>query len=275
MNLQSFLILMLSLGTVSPVAAETAVGSNAGQPLVFGLLPSESAVAKIKRYAPLRDYLSGRLGVKIVLETARDFPEFTHRTRARRYDLVETAPHFVPPALDSGRYQVVTTIVQPLTAQIVVLQDSPLKHIGDLKRRVIATPSSGAIITRIGRDTLTGAGVAGTNAPTYKTYKTHNAAYEAVLGKQADAAIISVNIYNKARSKNEPLRSIGESMAIPNMSILVATDLPEGFRADLQGVLAGMKNNTEGQAVLDRMAYPGYRPARANEFNVLRPYLKK
>jgi phosphonate transport system substrate-binding protein len=242
--------------------------------LIFGLLPSESAVAKFKRYAPLRDYLAARLRQRVVLETARNFPEFIKRTRERKYDFLETAPHFVPSAIDSGHYQVLTTITQPLSAQVVVHENSPYQQVSQLAGRKVATPSPKAVITRIGKQALVARGLHGQSQPVYMTYRTHNAAYQAVLGQQADAAIISVNVYNKALRKSEPLRSIAASEAIPNMSIVVARDLPSVTRQTLEEQLVGMQQDPRGREVLKKTAYPGYRKADIKEYESLRRYLE-
>ncbi len=246
---------------------------QAGPALVFGLLPSESVTTKFRRYAPLREYLQKRLGQEVVLETARDFRAFRRRTLNGQYDLLETAPHFVPEAIDSGHYVVLTTIVKPLTAEVVVRADSPYRAPADLAGALVATPSPSAVITRIGKEALEAAGLVGPSAPRYVTFPTHNAAYAAVLGHAAEAALISVNVYNKARRQHQPLRSIGSSRAIPNMSILAARRLPLALRERLQGILAGMRDDPAGRRVLREMAYPGYRMATPEEFESLREYL--
>jgi len=241
--------------------------------LVFGLLPSESVATKFRRYAPLRDYLQQRLGQAVVLETARNFREFRRRTLAGRYDFLETAPHFVPEAVDSGQYMVITTIVRPLTAEIVVHTDSPFRQPADLAGAVVATPSPSAIITRLGKETLIAAGLTGDRTPRYAVFPTHNAAYAAVVGKAAQGALISVNVFDKARRQGQPLRSIGHSRAIPNMSMLAARRLGTSRTRKLQQVLVKMSADPAGRRILREMAYPGYRPARAEEFESLRPYL--
>ncbi len=250
------------------------IGSVRAEPaLVFGLLPSESVATKFRRYAPLRDYLQQRLGRTVLLETARDFREFRRRTLAGRYDFLETAPHFVPEAIDSGHYAVLTTLVNPLTAEIVVREDAPYRAPADLAGATVATPSPSAVITRLGRETLEAAGLTQAKAPRYVTFRTHNAAYAAVLGHAADAAVISVNVFNKARRQGQPLRSIGHSRPIPNMSILVARRMPHPLVDRLRAELVGMRAEPAGRRVLKAMAYPGYREARAEEFESLRPYL--
>jgi len=242
-------------------------------PLVFGLLPSESATTKIRRYAPLRDYLIRHLHRRVVLETARDFKTFIKRTEERRYDFLETAPHFVPPAIEAGRYHVLTTITRPMTAVVVVARDSPLTRVEELGAGRVAIPSPRAIVTRVGKDYLRQLGLIGTRAPQYHAYPTHNGAYEAALGKLQDAAIISVNVYNKALNQGQPLRMLGQSVPFPNMSILVAADVPEKTRQRLQAVLVGMKDQARGREVLKAISYPGYRAAKKEEFEMLRRYL--
>ncbi len=260
-------------GLVLLLLALMAVARAEPPALVFGLLPSESVASKFRRYAPLREYLQQRLGREVVLETARNFRIFRERTLEAHYDLLETAPHFVPEAITGGRYVVLTTIVKPLTAEIVVRANSPYRRPADLAGAVVATPSLSAVITRIGKEALAAAGLVGATAPRYVSFPTHNAAYAAVLGQQAEAAVISVNVYNKARRQQQPLRSIGHSRAIPNMSMLAARRLPRALRERIREILIGMRDEPAGRRVLQEMAYPGYRKATANEFESLRGYL--
>lgn len=244
------------------------------EPLVFGLLPSESASSKFQRYASLRTYLSEKLGRDVILETAKDFKTFTHRTKNRRYDFLETAPHFILPAVESGKYQVITTISKPLTAQVVVRNDSSIKSISDMDSIVIATPSAKAIITKIGKEAIKKVLGEKEQTLTYIEYRTHNAAFQAAVGKNADAALISVNIYKKALKNNIAIHSIGESVPIPNMSILVAADLKQKFARKLQKTLVDMNHSESGQAILKNMSYPGYRRTSVKEFEILKKYQK-
>lgn len=248
-------------------------GAEPAPALIFGLLPSESAVAKFKRYAPLRDYLSERLGRQVVLETARDFPEFMRRTAQRRYDLLETAPHFVLPALDSGKYEVRTTLLIPLSAQLVVREASPIKTVSELAGQTVATPPPQAVITRAGEHYLAHHGLAGPRAPVYVRYPTHNAAYESVIGGQASAALISVNILNKAVSKGATLRVLAKTEDFPNMALLVARDLPGSVRDEIERAFLGIQDTPQGREILKHMAYAGYRRARPVEFETVRKYM--
>lgn len=267
--------LLLLTVNIPAQAGHHAISGTPERGLVFGLLPSESPVSKFRRYAPLRDYLARHLDTEIILETARDFPEFRKRTSERKYDFLETAPHFVIPAVDSGKYNVITTIIQPLSAEIVVKTKSKYNKINHLANKIIATPSPQAIITKMGKDVFAQHGLHEGKNIKYRNYKTHNAAYEAVLGGQADAAVISINILNKARRKKEPLKSIAASVPFPNMSILVATDLPPETASTIRKLLTDMKTQEDGKRILKQITYPGYRETSIREFDVLRSYMKK
>ena len=100
------LCLVCWLGMGSALVAEPAPQHAAPSDpvLSFGILPFQSPVTLFKRFAPLRDYLSRTLGRTVVIETAKDFPEFIERLGERKYDLVLTAPHIALLALDQGRY---------------------------------------------------------------------------------------------------------------------------------------------------------------------------
>ena len=251
-----------------------AVSNNATaeQALVFGLLPVESPVALFKRFAPLRDYLVDQVHETIVLETARDFPEYARRTAARRYDIAFIAPHMVLPALDSGHYELAATFIKPLRSVIVVAETSPIKTLQDLAGKRVATPPPQAIVTRVGIDYLQQQGVLEHETTRLSTYRSHNAAYSAVLAGEADAAMIANFIYQKARKLKLPLRQVGESKAFPGMAILLTTDLPEPTRAAIKQAFIGMIHRPRGRSLLKAISQPGYQEADVAQFQVLRPF---
>jgi len=242
--------------------------------LILGILPFQTPVALFKRFAPLREYLSAELGRPVLLQTARDFPTFIHRTAERRYDFVITAPHFTLLALDSGRYQLRARYQKPLRAVVVVRAGSDITRPSQLAGRTVSTPPRVAVITLVGRHYLASVGLTGPRAPHYEAFMTHNASHQAVLGGEASAAIISINVYNLARNRGSPLRIVGRSPAIPSMGILAAKDLPRALRARFAHALITMSDTPGGRAVLKRMTYPGFRPATEQDFEPARPYLE-
>jgi len=60
----------------------------AEEPLTMGIFPRNKATETVTMYTPLANYLSERLGRKVVLVTAKDFDSFGKAVAERRYDLV-------------------------------------------------------------------------------------------------------------------------------------------------------------------------------------------
>ena len=264
-----------ALMSLSPLAAYAVEESSTEpeRPLVMGLLPSISPVSLFKRFSPLVDYINSGLKSNIVLETAPNFGEFQKRTGARMYDILLTAPHFVIPALDSGSYELIATPSNKLTAMVVVSKKSKIKSIADLAGKVVATPEAEALVTKAGVKLLENQGLTGGQQPVYMALPTHNAAYQSVLGKEADAAIISVNVMNKAIKEGAKLRSIGESEQLPGVGILVAADLPQEFKTNLQNFLLAIDKKPDGRKVLGLVDHPGYSKVTAAEYQPMRVYL--
>ncbi|MGD8559537.1 MAG: phosphate/phosphite/phosphonate ABC transporter substrate-binding protein, partial [Gammaproteobacteria bacterium] len=223
--------------------------------LTFGFLPVESPVALFKRFAPLRDYLSMQIQIKIRMETAKNFTEFVKRTRQRRYDLVFTAPHMALYALEQQNYEAAATFAKPLKSVIVVRKNSAIQNIAALEGKTIATPPESAIVTLVGKHYLQENAL---TAIRYRVTRTHNAAYSSVLGQETDAAIISNFIAKKAIANNLPLKIVGQSDPFPGIGILVAKDLPDSIKQHIKTSLWGMKDLPHGKKILREIAQPGY-----------------
>ena len=239
--------------------------------LTFGFLPVESPVALFKRFAPLRDYLSTQIEQPVRMETAKNFAEFVRRTEQRQYDIVFTAPHMALHALDGKNYELAATFTKPLQAVVVVRENSPLQDLQALEGKTIATPPLSAIVTLVGMNYLKEQGL---KTVRYRSHRTHNAAYSAVLGHEADAAIVANFIAMKAISNNLPLKIVAQSEPFPGIGILVASDLPDSLKQHIRKAMWGMKELPHGKNILKIIAQPGYVGAEKEQFEVLRPYVK-
>lgn len=272
MKLISFLlILCFSLNTHADIEPNKHEESS----LTLGFFPIISTVALYKRFSPLRDYLAVSLGREVTLQTAKDFPTFAKRTAERQYDMVITAPHFAVAASDSGKYRIRATLVKDVQQLIVVRKDSPVTDINQLAGKNIATPPERALMTMMGKQFLLDAGLAGDKSPVYRAYTSHNAANQALLGKEVDAVIASTNIIKKAIKRGDPLKIISHGLKLPNMALLVATDKDVMIGDQIVKVLTEMTKSEKGIHVLQRIDFPGYRAVSAKDYEPLRPYLEQ
>lgn len=252
--------------------AGTARAANQQEALTFGFFPLVSTVALFKRFGPLKDYLADELGHPISLQTAKDFPTFAKRTAERRYDILVTAPHFAVRAVDSGQYRIRATLTSDVQQLVVVRSDSPSKSLADLAGARVATPPARALMTLMGKDLFRAQGLEAEREPEYTAYTSHNAANEAVIAGDADAAIASSNIIGKAVERGAPLRVLARGHQFPNMATLVATDLPPEIGNQVEQALLRMTETEHGLATLKQIGFPGYRTVTAEEYAILRPY---
>lgn len=270
--------LLFCLACLSPVGADDgdpAVSRDKpARPLVLGVLPFISPITLLERFAPLRDYLSEQTGRTVLLETAPDYPEFIRRTGERQYDAVITAPHFVALALEQGHYVVEATYTNPLSAVVLVRADSDAYQLRDLAGATVATPPDHAIVTWVGT-TLIETGIWDRPAPQFRAYRSHNAAYSAVAAGEVAAAVVTVSLVDAERLAASGLRELDRSPVFPAMGILMANDLSAVTREGFISALVGMDDHAAGRAVLERIAYPGYRRANASDFDSLRPYVQR
>ncbi|MEJ2397747.1 MAG: phosphate/phosphite/phosphonate ABC transporter substrate-binding protein [Gammaproteobacteria bacterium] len=246
------------------------------QALSLGFFPIISTVALYKRFAPLRDYLAEQLHRPVALETAKNFPTFLRRTDERQYDIVVTAPHFALRAADSGKYRIRAALVGKVYQLLVVRKDSRLTSVKQLAGKRIATPPADALMTMVGMRELASAGLVGKRAPVYRVYVSHNAANQALLAGEVDAAIASSNVIRKALGKGAPFRVIKRSFKLPNMATLIATNLDPALANRVVQILVNMNKTAEGRQVLKQIRFPGYRGIKsAAEYESLRPFMQQ
>ena len=270
-----FFSLFLTFSIVQATYAEPMPSGNEEKPLTLGFFPIISTVALYKRFSPLRDYLSETLGRKVVLVTAKDFPTFYERTAQGKYDIVVTAPHFAVSAADSGKYVIRATLIKDVQQLIVVKDSSPVTAIKQLGGKVIATPPEDALMTMMGKRFLADAGLTGTSQPSYRAFNSHNAANQALLGDEVDAAIASSNIIAKAIKRGEPLRILDRGLKLPNMATMVAKNLDAEIGDQIVQILIAMTSSEKGKDVLQRIDFPGYRAVSAQDYELARPYMEQ
>ncbi len=258
------LVLLLAGGGVRAQA------TTEPEPWILGVFPFVSPVVLFQRFSGLREHLKTALAHPVLLETARDFTVFVQRTDAGRYDILVTAPHFALRAALSGRYLLCARVATPLYGVFVVRQDSPLRRLEDLARRIVATPPESALITAVGQHHLEEVvGLTGEDHPRYLALPSHNAAFLAVLGDEADAAVLSVNVYAQAQRSGHVLREIGRTAEVPSTAVLVARRLGESMCRE---IVAALTEAPKGRR--RSLGFPAYRAARLEEYLPLRPYLR-
>ena len=175
--------------------------------------------------------------------------------------------------MDDGRYELLVTPGRQLAASVVVRKASPYHTLEDLSGKLIAHAPEQAFIPIVGRALFEDAGLGAAVGTRFTAMRSHNAAYEAVEGGEADAAIISSYIATRQLSSDE-WRTINQTQLYPGVAILVAADLDAELRSSLKLILLNMREDNLGQSSLKESLFKGFVPADVEEYRALRRYLK-
>lgn len=126
------LLPFFALGAKSVVAADA-------PPLVLGVFPRLHASETTTRYGPMAEYLSERLGRKVVLVASRDFDAFWVGVEQARFDIVlYNQFHYIR---SSNTYQVIAHNKEfgksTLAGALYVRKDSNITSVGQLRGRTV------------------------------------------------------------------------------------------------------------------------------------------
>lgn len=267
------LFLLISLPLASTAAAEVTTNNTPNERLVFGIAPFMSPLALVKRMAPLRDYLSQEMGVEVVIETTNDATEFGKRSLSGKYDFVLTNPTFSLMALDQGGFQIVASQKKKLTGHFVVLEDSKINHIDDLKGLQVGCPPKVGFMGQLISPYLKSNFFSEKEMPRITYFHSHKDAISALRLKNIDATLI-VNFMEKHLiAKNIPIRTIHKTDKYPGMTIIASNTLSSELFNRLKDSLFKIDQTDSGRQILKQISMSGYESLDKNELEKIRPYL--
>lgn len=255
------------------ISISTQVLANSNQKksedeLVFGVLPFLSPVVLIKRFSPLKNYLEKITGKTVYLESAPNYPEFVKRTLNHQYDIIFTAPHFVPDTLQDRHYQLIAAS-NKLAAHIMVKNSAHLTDVSQLAGKRVALGPSQAFVVIIAKYLLEKDGLTGKRSPIYSNYKSHNATLRALEYDDTDAAVIGSYLLGAAKQKG--FKELVATRYYPGAVIIASSDLPKVLLNKISNAFIHIKNSREGHRTLKLIKFPGFQQTRASEYESLRP----
>ena len=236
--------------------------------LVFGILPFLSPVALLKRFSPLKDYLEKTTGKKIIIESAPSFPEYVKRTLNHEYDLVYTAPHFVPLTLEDSHYELLAAS-NNISSHIIVNKSSAITRIEQLAGKRIAHGPDQAFLVIIAKYLLKSKGLTGDKAPVFISHKSHNAALRANAAGDADAAIVGTFHLKLAAEKG--LKAIEATERYPGIGILASREMPKALQHEIAKAFIDIKKSAEGRDTLKKIRFPGFKQTIPADYDSLKP----
>jgi phosphonate transport system substrate-binding protein len=263
-------LLLVMLFCLLPLQAQAV---DADGTLVFGFLPILSTQKLVIRFKPMVDLLAGELHQPIRMETAPSYIEFLKRTRAKRYDIIFTAPHLYYLAHEQSGYNVIVRVnAKELKAIIVATKASHITNLRELKGKKLATPDRLSLGAALIRNSLRRAGLDPDKDVTIIATPSHNAALLTAYNGIADAAGLMVPPYTRASEDvHKAMVTLGVTAGTAHMPIAVSASLDPALANKIADVLVSLSKTEKGQAVLKHLAWPmGFVKAKNSEYAPLK-----
>jgi len=216
--------------------------------------------ATLDAYKPLLDYLSRKLDRPVQLIQRNTYAEINELIRSGGADLAFVCGGaYVEGHRDFGMQLLVAPQVRGQTvyySYIIVPRDSPAQSLADLRGQTFAFSdplSNSGYLFPVYRLYQMGEAPATFFRSTLFTYS-HDNSIKAVAEHLADGAAVDSLVYDYAVARNPKdssrTRIIEKSGPYGIPPVVVHPDLDPAFKAQLQAVLLGMKDDAEGRQAL-------------------------
>src|SRR4030042_4106920 len=259
----------LSEDTISKSAAKDVIG--------FGIEPiGESPVELVKKFSPLAEYLSKKLGKKVELKAVSDY-----EGALRDLSLGLTQLCFMTPTsyIEANKKYGVEVLVKAMTegktsyqSIIIAKSDSKISSIEDIRGHKFAFGDPHSLSNYIApRTMLLDAGIDLKDLLYYEYLGPHENVLKVVLSGNFDAGGVTESVAHKAKDKG--IKFIKFSEDLPGFSICASNILSERDRNTIKKALMEITDSTaEGSKILGSIyrRYTSFAEASDSEYSNVR-----
>jgi phosphonate transport system substrate-binding protein len=248
----------------------TASGAPPGG-YVFGVFPYLPVLTLDRVFSPIVVDAATALGDEVHLRTKSTFEQFLEELASEKYDFAFLHPYFYVTAADHYNYLPLVRLNAPLTAVILVRQDSAIHSLGDLERRVLGLPPRLAAVTEVVEATLRRSGLVPGSAIEVHYFASKMSCLHAVAVGSADACGLPRFALSQLPSEEaEGLRVIYETAPIPNVVIAAHRRVVEADRQKLKNRILEWPTTDEGREILANPHWPGFVEALDQDYDEIR-----
>lgn len=266
-------LLILSLTLAHDCTASSATKSSPA-PYILGVFPHLSSGQIEKLFAPLAAHLSKELGRPVRLRTKPTFAAFTQELSRRTYDIAFVQPFDYVAAHDKYGYVPLACRTGQLAADLVVLPDSPLHTLQDLKGKKIGLPPYVAAISYLVRKDLLKSGMNLQNDVTLEYFKSHDACLNQLMLNKVDvcgSARHPIRFYENKWHVN--FRTLATTKTIPPALFMALRRIPLKDRNAIRRAILSWQQTKQGRDMLTGSGFTMFQKATEAEYNVMRQYV--
>lgn len=249
--------------------------------LILEVHPFKPPTQLVAAFAPLADYLSGKLGQPVTVRIAKDYQTHIEAIGNDAVDLAYLGPvayvklraAYGPRPL-LARQQIGNSPV--FHGKIFVRQNSPLQTLADLKgQRFAFTEPHSTMGYLVPRYQLWQAGIPVERLATYQFLGDHVNVALGVLTGDYDAGAVKEDVFELYKGRG--LRAIATSPPISDHVFVANRKLPDAQRRTLRAALLQLHKDPKGAEILTSIT-PGVTalvPVQDSDYDTLRTVLKK
>lgn len=235
--------------------------SKASSELKFGYTPFLGEAEMRAEFQPLMEYLSDRVGTKVVLYVAKNYGDLRTQMEAGAVDIGSFSPAAYVDAAAGGKIKIIAQSIIGGSAfykgLIIARRESGIRSLSDLRNRRFAfvdpKSASGYVYPRA---MLVEKGLDPDNLFASTTFAgTHDKVIRAVLEGGADAGAIFEDALRIEKGKGQPterLTVVASTEPIPHDAIAVRPDLDPELTTKIQRALTSMAEDPRGREVIAR-----------------------
>ena len=251
----------------------TPLGATETAPLKLGIMPFNSTLALMRVHQPLAAHLEQALGRKIQILTSTNYVSHIKQLLAGEFDLAITGPHFAILAIEKNHHALYRYSAE-LRPSFVVLTNSPIERINDLRGKRLGMPHRLAVISSSTIKWLDEQGLRHGLDYQRIEYTSHGAAIAAVVAGEVDVTLSANSAWHQTpENVREKTRLLITDIRLPHLITVAHNRLSETDTEHLRQALLNFGTSTAGQVFFRETGYQGYTEVTASDLEKLRPFI--
>lgn len=278
-----FIIIFFMLGcqdkskaTYSP---ELANEKNRQDSFVVGIHPYLNSKKMFTSYRLILDYLEIKLGVRLVLETSKDYLDYERKLYAGHFDLSLPNPYQTLQSFQHGYYAIARMKPDEVFRGIIIVRkDTNIQTIADLKGHKVSFPAPTALAaTMMPLEFLANLGLDINRDIEKKFVGSQYSSIMNVYSKDTIAGATWPPPWESWKKENpkkaQELRVQWETKHLINNGFVVKNGLDGTFVRKLQEYLIGMDEDKFGKELLIQAGFEGFALANNKDFDTVQVFM--
>lgn len=291
---------MLAVALTGCASGNSKQEDAAKEKLVVQFVPTNNDGTMEAKAKPFAEYLSKKLDRQVDVTLATDYSTIVEAMASGQVDIGIMPPAAYVQAKDMDAAEAILTsqlgdydqetglplegqLTNTFKGEILVLADSGLNELTDLKGKKIATlspNSASGYIYPVAE--MKDAGVDPTTEATLTTVNDIPSEITAVLNGQMDAAFVfegARNVFASSFADNDLFKELKVLYLtegdIPNDAIAVQPKMDDALKKEIKDVFLNMKDDEEGAEAMSLWGHQGYEEAADSAYDTIREYTEK